>query len=85
MEAFMEGYHVMRTHPQLQKACPSLYNTMYGQDTGGIGLPANPNISVRENIQQQFDQLELLSDRHGRHGSRQRGRDRAPAARCRIA
>ena len=61
MEAFMEGYHVMRTHPQLQKACPSLYNSMYGQDSGGIGQPTNPNLSVRENIQQQFDQLELLS------------------------
>jgi len=60
MEAFMEGYHVMRTHPQLQKACPSLYNSMYG-DTGGIGQTANPNLSVRQNIQQQFDQLELLS------------------------
>jgi len=33
----MEGYHVMRTHPQLQKASPALYNMMYGQDTGGIG------------------------------------------------
>lgn len=62
MEAFMEGYHVMRTHPQLQKACPSLYNSMYGQDTGGIGQPANPNLTVRQNIQQQFDQLELLSE-----------------------
>jgi nitrite reductase/ring-hydroxylating ferredoxin subunit len=62
MEAFMEGYHVMRTHPQLQKACPSLYNMMYGQDSGGIGQPTNPNLSVRENIQQQFDQLELLSE-----------------------
>jgi nitrite reductase/ring-hydroxylating ferredoxin subunit len=61
MEAFMEGYHVMRTHPQLQKACPSLYNMMYGQDTGGIGQQADPNLTVRQNIQQQFDQLELLS------------------------
>jgi hypothetical protein len=61
MEAFMEGYHVMRTHPQLQKAVPSLYNTMYGQDTGGIGQPANPNLTARQNIQQQFEQMELLS------------------------
>lgn len=61
MEAFMEGYHVMRTHPQLQKACPSLYNSMYGYDTGGIGQPVDPNLSVRENIRQQFHQLELLS------------------------
>ena len=26
MEAFMEGYHVMKTHPQLQRSVPSLYN-----------------------------------------------------------
>jgi phenylpropionate dioxygenase-like ring-hydroxylating dioxygenase large terminal subunit len=62
MEAFMEGYHVMRTHPQLQKAVPSLYNSMYGHDTGGIGQVASPNLTVRENIQQQFDQMELLSE-----------------------
>jgi nitrite reductase/ring-hydroxylating ferredoxin subunit len=62
MEAFMEGYHVMRTHPQLQKACPTLYNQMYGQDLGGIGQAGNPNLSVRQNIQQQFDQMELLSE-----------------------
>jgi carnitine monooxygenase subunit len=61
MEAFMEGYHVMKTHPQLQKACPSLYNSMYGLDTGGIGQPVSLNLSARQNIQQQFDQLELLS------------------------
>jgi nitrite reductase/ring-hydroxylating ferredoxin subunit len=61
MEAFMEGLHVMRTHPQLQKACPSLYNSMYGQNTGGIGSPTDPSANVRQNIQEQFDQLELLS------------------------
>ena len=26
MEAFMEGYHVMRTHPQLQRAVPQLWS-----------------------------------------------------------
>jgi phenylpropionate dioxygenase-like ring-hydroxylating dioxygenase large terminal subunit len=61
MEAFMEGYHVMRTHPQLQKASPALYNMMYGTDTGGIGQPVNPNLTVRQNIQQQIDSMELLS------------------------
>jgi nitrite reductase/ring-hydroxylating ferredoxin subunit len=61
MEAFMEGYHVMRTHPQLHKAVPSLYNSMYGHDTGGTSQPANPHLTVRQNVQQQFDQLELLS------------------------
>jgi phenylpropionate dioxygenase-like ring-hydroxylating dioxygenase large terminal subunit len=62
MEAFMEGYHVMRTHPQLQQTVPILYNMMYGQDTGGIGDPINPNLSVQENIKLQYRHLELLSE-----------------------
>ena len=62
MEAFMEGYHVMRTHPQLQRAVPQLYNSMYGMDTGGIGLPINPNLSVKDNIAAQFKHMKLLSE-----------------------
>jgi phenylpropionate dioxygenase-like ring-hydroxylating dioxygenase large terminal subunit len=62
MEAFMEGYHVMRTHPQLQKAAPAIYNTMYGYDTGGIGVPINPNLTVKENIAAQYEHMELLSE-----------------------
>ncbi len=61
MEAFMEGYHVMKTHPQLQQAAPMLYNAMYGMDTGGIGIPINPNMSVRDNIKAQIKHLGLLS------------------------
>ena len=62
MEAFMEGYHVMKTHPQLQEVVPSLYNQMYGPDTGGLGQPVNPKASVRENIMAQFRHMELLSE-----------------------
>jgi carnitine monooxygenase subunit len=62
MEAFMEGYHVMRTHPQLQQMAPMLYNSMYGMDTGGIGVPINPNLTMQENIKLQFKHLELLSE-----------------------
>jgi nitrite reductase/ring-hydroxylating ferredoxin subunit len=62
MEAFMEGYHVMRTHPQLYRTTPSLYNAMYGQDTGGIAQAANPNRTVRENIERQVESLRLLSE-----------------------
>jgi len=62
MEAFMEGYHVMKTHPQLQKAVPALYNNRYGLDTGGVGATINPNWSVRENIQAQFRNLQLLNE-----------------------
>jgi phenylpropionate dioxygenase-like ring-hydroxylating dioxygenase large terminal subunit len=62
MEAFQEGYHVMRTHPQLQRAVPALYNARYGNDTGGIGQAVNPKLSVRENIQAQVRNMELLSE-----------------------
>jgi carnitine monooxygenase subunit len=62
MEAFMEGYHVMRTHPQLQRAVPGLYNSMYGHDTGGIGDQVNPNWTKQENIDAQWENLRLLSE-----------------------
>jgi nitrite reductase/ring-hydroxylating ferredoxin subunit len=62
MEAFMEGYHVPRTHPQLHSLLPSLYNSMYGQFTIGTGQPVNPNQSARDNILAQFKHLELLSE-----------------------
>ncbi|MBW8784667.1 MAG: aromatic ring-hydroxylating dioxygenase subunit alpha [Novosphingobium sp.] len=65
MEAFMEGYHVMKTHPQLQRALPSLFNSRYGNDTGGVGVPINPNQTVRENIAAQIQNLQLLSEGMG--------------------
>ena len=61
MEAFMEGYHVMKTHPQLQHAQPSLYNARYGNETGGLGPLVNPNLSVKDNIQEAITSMELLS------------------------
>ena len=62
MEAFMEGYHTMRTHPQLQKTAPSVFHALYGQDTGGIGAAIDPNATARENIMQQFRLMELLCE-----------------------
>lgn len=62
MEAFMEGYHVMRTHPQLQQAAPALYNARYGNDTDGLGPAINPNLSARDNVAQQFRNMELLNE-----------------------
>ncbi len=62
MEAFQEGYHVMKTHPQLQQATPVLYNSRYGNDTGGQGPAINPDMSARDNILSQFAQFELLSE-----------------------
>ncbi len=70
MEAFMEGYHVMRTHPQLQQTVPQLYNSMYSdpKGDGGVsaemkqtGIPTNPNMTIAENIASQMKHLELLS------------------------
>ena len=61
MEAFQEGYHVMKTHPQLQHAQPSLYNARYGNDTGGLGPLVNPNLDVRGNIDECITSMELLS------------------------
>ncbi|MGN6357316.1 MAG: aromatic ring-hydroxylating oxygenase subunit alpha [Novosphingobium sp.] len=61
MEAFMEGYHVMKTHPQLQQAQPGLYNNRYGNETGGLAPQINPNLSIKENIAELIKTLELLS------------------------
>lgn len=62
MEAFMEGYHTMKTHPQLQRAAPMIYNTLYGNETGGIGVQIDPRMSARENVAAQVRHLELLSE-----------------------
>lgn len=58
MEAFHEGYHVMKTHPQLQAAVPSTYNARYA----GIGEPIDPKLSSRENVLAQLEHLERLSE-----------------------
>jgi nitrite reductase/ring-hydroxylating ferredoxin subunit len=61
MEAFMEGYHVMRTHPQLQEACPALYNSFYG-DVGGYAVPVDTKASARDNVRAQFRNIELVGE-----------------------
>ncbi|CAN7422698.1 aromatic ring-hydroxylating dioxygenase subunit alpha [Phenylobacterium sp. LjRoot219] len=61
MEAFMEGYHVMRTHPQLHEAAGPLYQSMY-QEPQGHAPPVNMRISSRDNILAQFKHMELLSE-----------------------
>lgn len=61
MEAFMEGYHVMKTHPQLQHAQPSLYNSRYGSEAAGAGSSLNPQISTRQNITEILTTMELLN------------------------
>jgi phenylpropionate dioxygenase-like ring-hydroxylating dioxygenase large terminal subunit len=60
MEAFMEGYHVMRTHPQLHAATGVLYNSMYGTEGGEMNM-VDPNLNLQQNIDAQIEHMELLS------------------------
>lgn len=64
MEAFMEGYHVMQTHPQLQHAVPLMYDSMYSMPENPERHPmlANPDLSIEENIAAQIVNMERLSE-----------------------
>ena len=62
MEAFMEGYHVMKTHPQLHEVVPQLYNGMYMLKNREDIRLANPKWSVRKNLEAQVRNMELLSE-----------------------
>ena len=62
MEAFMEGYHVMTTHPQLQDAAPLLYDGMYRYEREGMLQLADPAKSLRENVDIQILSMERLSE-----------------------
>jgi phenylpropionate dioxygenase-like ring-hydroxylating dioxygenase large terminal subunit len=61
MEAFMEGYHTMRTHPQLHAARPAQFNAIYNNSTDGIARTNAPQVSVRDSINAQIKQMELLT------------------------
>ena len=61
MEAFMEGYHVMRTHPQLHST-PVAGNVRYGIDTGGAGTPVRAFRNSREVVENTVHHMELLSE-----------------------
>jgi nitrite reductase/ring-hydroxylating ferredoxin subunit len=66
MEAFMEGYHVLRTHPQLHEALGVLFNNMYSTpEFGGIPSMVEPGLSTRENVQANFKLMEQLSEGMG--------------------
>jgi phenylpropionate dioxygenase-like ring-hydroxylating dioxygenase large terminal subunit len=60
MEAFMEGYHVLQTHPQLHYRTPDLYTQRYG----GVDdvQTAPPPTNLAEMIEAQLDGMQLLSD-----------------------
>jgi phenylpropionate dioxygenase-like ring-hydroxylating dioxygenase large terminal subunit len=59
MEAFMEGYHVMRTHPQIQEAA------LPGTDRFAGPLPETPawtGLSVKEIVEHTIRWCESISD-----------------------
>lgn len=62
MEAFMEGYHVMTTHPQLQNAAPLLYDGMYKHERKPQFELADSTLSLRENVEIQINSMQLLSE-----------------------
>jgi nitrite reductase/ring-hydroxylating ferredoxin subunit len=61
IEAFHEGYHVMRTHPQLQAVSPSIYGSRYGRETGDDTGLAKKSGTIRDEIKQMFEHLHVLS------------------------
>ncbi len=58
MEAFMEGYHVMQTHPQLQHVAPMIFDAMYTGKDKGSNIAFDRCKSVKENILAHFGQME---------------------------
>jgi phenylpropionate dioxygenase-like ring-hydroxylating dioxygenase large terminal subunit len=69
MEAFMEGYHVMKTHPQLYDATEEMYDSRYGSETGKpaksqdmhVRTPA-AGVSLKDALAAQMLSMELLSE-----------------------
>jgi len=62
MEAFMEGYHVMQTHPQLERAVPFMYGSMYETPRGPVPMMVDESKSHVENQELQIRSMELLSE-----------------------
>ena len=60
MEAFMEGYHVLQTHPQLPQVVPELYSSRYA-DADSAGPTPQQKISTRDSIAAQIRNLETLN------------------------
>lgn len=62
MEAFMEGYHVMQTHPQLERQTPHMYGSMYERPRGDMPQMADAELSLIENQRNQVESMQLLSE-----------------------
>jgi len=60
MEAFMEGYHVLQTHPQLHYRTPEMYTQRYGGVDDVKTAPSPTNLA--EMIEAQLDGMQLLSE-----------------------
>jgi carnitine monooxygenase subunit len=63
MEAFMEGYHTMRTHPQLQALSPPVPSG-FGDDLGDGMVPVK-NMTGRQIVEQSVDFMARLSSGMG--------------------
>ncbi len=69
MEAFMEGYHVRTTHPQLERIYPGMYVSSYEDETAqvyGANSMANMIGNSRQSdagaaIREQFDHMDMTS------------------------
>lgn len=62
MEAFMEGYHVLQTHPQLYHNNPEMYSGRYG-NKGVEDVPTAPTpTNLREIVDATVRGMQLLSD-----------------------
>jgi phenylpropionate dioxygenase-like ring-hydroxylating dioxygenase large terminal subunit len=59
MEAFMEGYHTMRTHPQLQALTPPVPSGL-GEDNGDGMVPVR-NMNGRQVVEQSIEFMSRLS------------------------
>ena len=68
MEAFMEGYHVMKTHPQLYAATNNMYDDRYGSghkrdpNEDAHVRKASAGATLREALDAQMLSMELLSE-----------------------
>jgi carnitine monooxygenase subunit len=67
MEAFMEGYHVTQTHPQLHNCLPGMYDSLYEEKSGSASTAetlsaATDGGTTREAIDAQIRHFELISE-----------------------
>jgi phenylpropionate dioxygenase-like ring-hydroxylating dioxygenase large terminal subunit len=62
MEAFMEGYHVMRTHPQLQEANLPGYDAYSRPISASESSPPAPALSIKQLVEMAINYNAVLSE-----------------------